>query len=164
MTELTHKEKLIQTLEELLVTMEQTKQDNVNMKTWVYDADDRDDDEPLLEFSCGYAACVLGDHIIRTKKLTLPFDDHDRYDIDDLAGKFSETMDKQCRAVFGDYCLTRSIYCGDFAERYNLADYIKAFSDYELGSFKHLTVRNPKTEDVIIYIKACIEKIKQFGV
>jgi len=156
----------IKMLEDVLLTMEKTQQENVFMSLWIYDEGDAltDDileaDEMPKPFTCGYAACVLGDHVIRTKDIKMPISSEDLENINDYASDYSDELTVVCDRVFDSPDLVVSIYHGEQYERKSCAEISGMFSTDELENLKHLNVNNPSTKDVIIYLKTCIEKIK----
>lgn len=162
------KKAFIKMLEDVLLTMEKTQQENVFMSLWVYDEDDALTEDILEVFempkpyTCGYAACVLGDHVIRTKNIKLPISSDDLENINEFASDYSYELTDVCERVFDSPLIVESIFNGDEDDRRSNAFQTGLFTDEELDNFVHLKLHNPSTKDVIVYLKACIEMTKNY--
>jgi len=145
---------LIAELRSLIETMELTHQKNLNMVSWV--GDNFPKMTGITEPECGYVACIIGDHIIRTNK----FATRGNHNIDILSSNYSHDLDVLCRRCLGYSYLTESIYTAEFHLRKLCSLESGLFTKTELKDFEHLTTDTPTPKDVILYINACIDKLK----
>jgi len=153
-------------LQELVITMQKSKQDTAKMDMWVYN-DEYLRVKPTNYYSCGYAACVIGDHIIRTKEIPIPITFNTYQYINNNSDIYVDLLETACIDLFNNAFLVKSIYYSCEASRYDFALFSHLFDsgifgNGELKSFAHLRDENPKPEDVAIYVKACIEKIQNY--
>jgi len=159
-----HKDNLINALNDLITTMSLTKQDHLQMSTWIDCL--RPTKRNVLDgariFSCGYAACVIGDHVIRT--CGKPLENLKVGDIIDYSETYVAHLMNLCYLYMGSTALVQSIYEGDYEERCEDIKKANCFTIEEIDTFNHFQCNDPTPDDAIIYIKACIEKIKQFEV
>lgn len=155
-----HKNNLIEMLDELITTMTLTNQEKMKMASWVSYL--KPNKRGIKEFECGYAACVIGDHVIRT--CGKPLKKLETDDIIDLSESYVAKLIQSCNCVFGNSLLVQSIYEGEYEDRLEDAERTRLFTNGELKQFNHLQSNSPTPKDVIIYIDACIEKLNKFEV
>lgn len=148
-------------LQDLITTMQKSKQDTAKMSMWVHSNEDLLE-IPTEDYKCGYAACVIGDHIIRTKNIKLPITFETTHFINNNADLYVSILERRCKDVFNNDDLSKSIYYACEDSRIDFAELSGLFTNEEMRTFDHLSLIYPKPEDVVIYLKACIEKIEQF--
>lgn len=154
------KKKLLKELKAISKTMELTEQTNISMNYWV--------DETLFNNGrqylpkCGYAACVLGDHVIRTNSKLDVSNIDDVKTLTNVASDYSFTLYELCKKVTGNSALVESIYSAKSSERIVNARLSRLFESAEINVLDHLHLNYPKPADAKIYIDACIEKLNKF--
>ena len=109
-------------------------------------------------WSCGFAACVLGDHALNGDLVLFGINGKGG-DINDTAHTLSVCLFSSCIDLTGYEFLACSIYSSDSCDRFMEAESSKIFTKAELLSFKHLNEDSPTPQDAADYIQAVIEKL-----
>lgn len=155
-THKTHKQNLISLLKDIKVTMQQVKNAKLYMSDW-YVSDQKVLEKAGVkeELSCGYSACVLGEHAVR--KIAGSADARSiAFEADDIACKLKDLSE----AVFNSFLPMRSIYEYTNETRMYCAEYSALFTPEELKS-NHLTKEYPSPADVIEWLDVCIDKVER---
>lgn len=149
---------MVTSIESIIETMKETAQIEVNMETWVYNENENIHNLHKT-FECGYAACVIGDHIIRTQRIDLPITDTTA----DLVSSYSNILVNMLKRLSynstGTIDFALSIYAEDPEVRYDGALHSGLFTRQEVDSYSHLIDSNPKPSDVVIYLEAINNKL-----
>lgn len=155
-THKTHKQDLLFLLKDIKVTMQQVKNAKLYMSDWyVSDEQELINEGIQEELSCGYAACVLGEHAVRKNAGSA-----DARSIADKAAFISKKLDWLSELLFADRFLANSIYEYNTESRMHCAQLSELFTTEELKS-NHLTKEYPSPADVIEWLDVCIDKVER---
>jgi len=150
-------EMLIEMIESIIISMEKSKQKKLEMEDWVYVDDTASDD--VKPFSCGYAACVIGDHVIRTEGIDFPILAYKSTSIAISCNKVTKRLRELATFITGENGLAHSIYNFNPIHRYHGALTSGLFESGEVENYRHLMVDYPTPKDVVIYLKAINENL-----
>lgn len=142
---------LVKAIEGLIETMENIPYpESFDIGEWV--------DGHRESNECGYAACILGHHILRLGEYKQDLSREDE-DLTTIASEYSDDLDNLCWAALGSPELASSIYLGNEGVRRVCASNTKLFSSSEIADFAYLNTEHPTASDAITYMKACLQKV-----
>jgi len=144
-------------LEELLETMKESKQAEVQMADYIK--------SPILAGIvieslapvCGTPACIIGEQALKHIR------DGVAEDTSDTVAQYAGMLDCRginlCAKVLGSPNLWWSVVGAEAYFRRGTALASGLFTEEEVEELKHLQADNPKVEDVILFLELCIEKV-----
>lgn len=150
------KEELAEVIRSLIETMENIPYaESFDIGDWV--------DGYRESNECGYAACVLGHHILRLGNYEQNLRE-EAGSLADIASSYSDDLDSLCIAALGESSLICSVYLGFAGIRRVSAAKSGYFTSEEILSSAHLNKEHPTPEDAIKHMKICLWKLENMEI
>lgn len=113
---------------------------------------------------CGYAACILGHHVIQVNEFKPEvrgkLHKHTYNTIQKAAVEYACVLDSMCDDLTDSTDLVKSIYMSGSSCRTSLAVESDMFDEDETEDIPHLAKSDPSISDAIDYINLCIQKLE----